>query len=83
MNKVHILGLMKSRIYEPNISLISLLSLMLNYAKPRMLWTTVHSEIDHHTFDGNHVHNFTQFGLRFNFYFYIFSDRRSLKFFQV
>ena len=36
-NKVHILGLMKSHIYETNISLISVFSLMLNYAKPRLL----------------------------------------------
>ena len=35
-NKVHIFELMKSRIYEPNISLISLFSLMLNYAKPQI-----------------------------------------------
>ena len=35
-NKVHIFELMKSHIYEPNISLISLFSLMLNYAKPRI-----------------------------------------------
>ena len=36
-NKVHIFELMKSHIYEPNISLISLFSLMLNYVKPRIL----------------------------------------------
>ena len=35
-NKVHIFEHMKSHIYEPNISLISLISLMFNYAKPRM-----------------------------------------------
>ena len=35
--KVHIFELMKSHIYEPNISLISLFSLMLNYAKPRLI----------------------------------------------
>ena len=35
-NKVHVFEPEKSHIYEPNISLISLLSLMFNYAKPRM-----------------------------------------------
>ena len=35
-NKVHIFEPMESHIYEPNISLISLISLMFNYAKPRM-----------------------------------------------
>ena len=33
-NKVHIFELMKSHIYKPNISPISLISLMLNYTKP-------------------------------------------------
>ena len=36
-NKVHIFESMKSHIYEPNISLISPVSLMFNYAKPRIL----------------------------------------------
>ena len=35
-NKVHIFGLMKVHTYVPNISLIRLFSLMLNYAKPRL-----------------------------------------------
>ena len=36
-NKVHIFKPMKGHIYEPNIRLIRLFSLMLNYAKPRMI----------------------------------------------
>ena len=36
-NKIHIFEPMKVHIYEPNIRLIRLFSLMLNYAKPRML----------------------------------------------
>ena len=36
-NKVHILGLMKSHIYETNISLFRLFSLMLNYGKQQLL----------------------------------------------
>ena len=36
-NKVHIFEPMKSHIYELNISLIILISLMFNYAKPRIL----------------------------------------------
>ena len=35
-NKVHIFEPMKSHIYEPNISLISLIILMFNYAKPQL-----------------------------------------------
>ena len=35
-NKVHIFEPMKVHIYEPNISLIRLFSLMLSYAKPRL-----------------------------------------------
>ena len=35
-NEVHILEPMKGHIYEPNISLISPISLMFNYAKPRL-----------------------------------------------
>ena len=35
-NKVHIFEPMKSHIYELNISLISLISLMFDYAKPRI-----------------------------------------------
>ena len=38
-NKVHIFELMKIHIYEPNISLISLIRLMLNYAKLRLFLT--------------------------------------------
>ena len=34
--KIHIFELLKSHIYEPNISLVSENSLMLNYAKPRL-----------------------------------------------
>ena len=34
-NKVHISEPMKVHTYEPNISLMRLFSLMLNYAKPR------------------------------------------------
>ena len=35
--KVHIFEPTKSHIYEPNISVISLISLMFNYAKPRII----------------------------------------------
>ena len=37
-NKVYILEPMKVHIYEPNIRLIRLFSLMLNYAKPQILF---------------------------------------------
>ena len=33
--KVHIFEPLKSHFYEPNIGLMSLISLMFNYAKPR------------------------------------------------
>ena len=36
-NKVHIFEPMKSHIYEQNISVISLVSLIFNHAKPQML----------------------------------------------
>ena len=36
-NKLHIFEPMKVHTFEPNISLISLISLMFNYAKPRLL----------------------------------------------
>ena len=36
-NKVHTFEPMKSHIYEPNIRVISLISLMFNYAKPQMI----------------------------------------------
>ena len=36
-NKVHIFEPMKVHIYEPNIRLIRLFSLMLNYAKARIM----------------------------------------------
>ena len=36
-NKVHIFKTMKGYIYEPNISLISLIIVMFNYAKPRIM----------------------------------------------
>ena len=39
-NKVYIFEPMKVHIYEPNISLINLISQMFNYAKPRMI--TIH-----------------------------------------
>ena len=35
-NKVHIFEPMKVHTFEPNIRLIRLFSLMLNYAKPRL-----------------------------------------------
>ena len=35
-NKAYIFEPMKVHIYEPNISLISLISQMFNYAKPRI-----------------------------------------------
>ena len=37
LNTIHIIEPMKSHIYEPNISLNSLISLMLNYTKPRII----------------------------------------------
>ena len=36
-SKVHMFEPMKSPIYEPNISLINLMSLMFNYEKPRLI----------------------------------------------
>ena len=45
-NKVHTFEPTKSHIYEPNISLISVISLMFNYAKPRMsIWNLINFEI--------------------------------------
>ena len=35
-NKVHILEPMKSHVYEPNISLISLMCVIFNYAEPQI-----------------------------------------------
>ena len=35
-NKVHVFELMKSHIYEPNVNLISLSSIMFHYANPRL-----------------------------------------------
>ena len=35
-NKVYIFEPMKGHTYEPNLNLISLISLMFNYAKPRI-----------------------------------------------
>ena len=36
-NKIHIFESLKSHIYEPNISLTNLISLMFHYANPRIL----------------------------------------------
>ena len=36
LNKAHFFELVKSHIYEPDISLISLVNLMFKYAKPRL-----------------------------------------------
>ena len=35
-NKIHMFEPLKSHVYEPNISLISPISLLFNHAKPRL-----------------------------------------------
>ena len=46
--QVHIFGLTNIHTFGPNISLIRLFSLMLNYAKPRMMSFTVSEILEHH-----------------------------------
>ena len=53
-NKVHIFEPTKNHIYEPNISLISLISLMFNYAKPRL---KLNNTIDLNCTDGDLILN--------------------------
>ena len=51
-NKVHIFEPVKSHIYEPNISLISLISLMFNYAKSRLI---IQANINSLQYETNYV----------------------------
>ena len=53
-NKVHIFEPMKVHTFEPNIRLIRLFSLMLNYAKPRLGCTHIY-----------HVYKHSDINLRF------------------